>query len=145
MIPRTSEHSIVAVPADGLAQTVHVRSHTLTTDQPARAGGDDAGPTPLELIGAGLASCIALYIHKYCVQQGLDDGKLAVEVKPLWRNDPGRIGRFDVILYIPDVIPAEYHEEIDLVARTCPVHHTLTHGPEITLRRISAEPLARAG
>ncbi len=50
---------------------VAVRNHTIRTDQPQRAGGEDSAPTPLELPGAALAGCVALYVQKSCEAVGL--------------------------------------------------------------------------
>ncbi len=133
MALRTSKHSAVAIPSGGLAFSVSIRDHTVPTDQPTRAGGNDSAPTPLELLSAALASCVALYVHRYCASNSLLTAGLAVEVKPLWKEEPGRIARFDVVLHLPDTIPEKYHAAIEDVARTCPVHNTMTHAPEITV------------
>jgi putative redox protein len=131
---RTSRHSIVATPAGGLRLTTSIREHQVLTDQPQKVGGDDAAPTPLELLGASLAACVALYVKKFCDASGLDADEMGVEVKPFWRDDPGRVGRYDVVVHVPATIPDVYHAEIERVAQTCPVHHTLTHAPEVTTR-----------
>jgi putative redox protein len=112
--------------------SIAVRGHQLLTDQPARLGGTDTACSPLELLGAALSSCVALYVHKYCEAHGLDDTDLAVEVKPFWREDPGRVGRYDVVVHIPESIPVEHHAAIEEAAQNCPVHHTLAHTPELT-------------
>ena len=134
MVPRTSKHSVVATANGGLAFSVAIRDHVISTDQPGRLGGDDTAPTPLELLSASLASCVALYVHKFCEANTLVATGYAVEVKPLWKEEPGRIARFDVIVHLPDTIPATRHAEIEEVARTCPVHSTLEHVPEITVQ-----------
>jgi len=137
-LPKLSRHSIVAIPADGARITAVVREHEVRTDQPARGGGTDSAPTPLELLSASLASCIALYVNRYCVNEGLQSEGLAVEVKPFWRENPGRIGRFEVVLHVPDTIPGDYHADLLEVAEKCPVHHTLLSGPElgVTVQRL---------
>jgi putative redox protein len=137
-----SKHSIVATPEGGTKYSIALRGHQLLTDQPERAGGTDAAPTPLELLGAALAACIALYVEKYCEKHGLVSDELAVEVKPFWRENPGRVARYDVIVHLPETIPSEHHSQIEQAAQSCPVHHTLTHAPEITmqLRADSAAP-----
>lgn len=134
MAPRTSKHSVVATPLGGMAFSVSVRDHLISTDQPTRAGGGDSAPTPLELLSASLASCVALYIHKYCEANALVTSGFAVEVKPLWKEGPDRIARFDVIVHVPDSIPAMHYPAIKDVAGTCPVHNTLTRIPEITVQ-----------
>ena len=40
----------------GLAQTVEMRSHRLTADEPIDVGGADSGPTPYELLVAALGT-----------------------------------------------------------------------------------------
>lgn len=129
-----SRHSIVATPKGGKRFSISLRDHHILTDQPERADGTDTAPTPLELLGASLSGCVALYVHKYCEAQGLAADDLAVEVRPFWRENPGRVARYDIIVHLPETIPAEHHEEIERVAQSCPVHHTLTLAPEITLQ-----------
>lgn len=130
----TSKHSIVAMAAGGLAFDVTVRGHTIATDQTARSGGADAAATPLELMGAALAACVALYARKYCIAQGLDGDGIAVEVKPVWREDPGRVGRYDVTVHLPADFPSEHRDALMAMASDCPVHHTLAHSPEVAFR-----------
>lgn len=138
----TSKHSIVATSVGGLAFDVAVRGHTLATDQTARTGGADAAPTPLELMGAALAACVALYARKYCIAQGIDGDDIAVEVKPVWREDPGRVGRYDVTVHLPAAFPPEHREPLMAMASDCPVHHTLTHTPEVAFRVDELEGVA---
>lgn len=130
---RGSRHSAVALALGGERIAATVRDHEVLTDQPERAGGSDSAPTPLELLSVSLASCIALYVRRYCAQQGLEGADLAVEVKPFWREDPGRIGRFDVTVHLDDGVPEHHRAAMLEVARKCPVHHTLAHAPELTI------------
>jgi putative redox protein len=133
-VPRTSKHSVIATPVGGARFSARIRNHSLQTDQPEKLGGTDTAPTPLELLSVSLASCIALYVHRFCEAESLNADDLAVEVKPFWRENPGRVGRFDAVVHIPETIPAAYHAAIEEVARKCPVHHTLSMTPEITVQ-----------
>ena len=133
MIPRASKNSVVATHAGGEAFEVAVRGHIVRTDQPSNAAGRDSAPTPLELTAASLAACVALYVHRFCSKNGIDARGLAVEVGTLWRTDPGRIARFDVLLHLPASVPEHLGEALMDVAKTCPVHHTLAAGPEINV------------
>jgi putative redox protein len=45
--------------------TIQSRRHTLTADEPTAGGGQDAGPTPSELLAAALASCTAITLRMY--------------------------------------------------------------------------------
>jgi putative redox protein len=133
MIPTpSSRHSVVAHSTGGATISTVVREHTVATDQPAKLGGTDTAPTPLELLSVSLAACIALYVQRYLESRSLDAAEMAVDVKPFWRED--RIGRFDVLLHLPGGLSAEQRAAVEEVARKCPVHHTLAHPPEITFQ-----------
>jgi putative redox protein len=136
VIPRMSKQSVIATSAGGQAFDVSVRGHTVRTDQPIGGGGADTAPTPLEMLNVSLAGCIALYVQRFCDRRGLDARGLSVEVNPIWRAEPGGIGRFDVLLHLPGTIPETNRHEIELVARACPVHHTLLMSPEISVKTV---------
>jgi putative redox protein len=123
--------------AAGLRFTATVRGHTVVMDQPVGLGGGDDAPSPLELLGVSLGGCIALYVHQFCAARGIDDDELRVDVVAETARKPYRIGRFLVQLTLPAALPAEYHAAIERVVRTCPVHNTLLHPPEIALELIS--------
>ena len=40
-----------------LRQTIKIRDHTVEADEPKDHGGEDAAPSPQELLAASLASC----------------------------------------------------------------------------------------
>lgn len=136
--PRTSRHSVVATRLHDQAFAASIRTHRVFTDQITRAGGHDSAPTPLELLSASLASCIALHVTQFCERERLDADELAVEVIPIWRENPGRIARFDVLLHLPDTIPARYREALNEVVRSCPVYQTFAQRPDIVTREIQA-------
>jgi uncharacterized OsmC-like protein len=138
MIPHASKNSVLAKHAGGEAFDIAVRGHTVRTDEPVASGGSDTGPTPIELFSAGLASCVALYVHRACVRKGLDARDLAVEVTPFWDADAGGIGRFDVVLHLPAGIPEDVHPTLEAAAAACPAGRTLASYPEITVRTPSA-------
>ena len=142
--PRIARHSVVATSAGNLAFSASVRSHRIFTDQTVRSGGNDSAPTPIELLTAALASCVALHVLQFCEGKGFDAQDLAVEVKPLWRDNPGRIARFDIVLHIPDTIPGTFRDAIDEVVRGCPVYQTFLHGPTVECRQVTGTPVLGA-
>jgi putative redox protein len=132
--PDTGMQSIAVVTTSGgLRFDAAIRDHTVPTDQPAGVGGDDSAAMPLELLAASLGTCIALYAHQFCAKRGIADEGLRVEV--LWQKAqaPYRIARFDVNVTIPADVPEHYRPALERAVRTCPVHNTLAHPPELNV------------
>ena len=50
---------------DTYATEIEVGGHRLTGDEPARNGGQDAGPAPYDFLLAGLGSCTAITLRMY--------------------------------------------------------------------------------
>jgi uncharacterized OsmC-like protein len=113
----------------GVKFAAQIRQHRLMVDQPQRGGGDDSAPMPLELLGASLGTCVALYVQQFCHARGLKYEGMRVEVDP--QGAQGRIGKFDVRVILPEPLPPQYEQMLDRVARSCPAHNTLVHGAEV--------------
>jgi putative redox protein len=104
--------------------TLRVRDHELTVDERPEAGGGDAGPDPQELLAASLASCTAITMEMYAARKGweIGDVEVAVEYTPAERGCPTR---FELVVRIPEDLPAEQAERLRVIAAKCPVHRTL--------------------
>jgi putative redox protein len=104
--------------------TVQVRDHRLTVDEPLDSGGEDAGPDPQELLAVSLASCTAITMEMYAARKGWEIGNVEVEVQysPAERGCPTK---FDIVLRLPDDLPEEQVERLQVIAAKCPVHRTL--------------------
>ena len=117
----------------GVKFTADIRGHKVIVDQPPQGGGQDAGPTPLELMPTALGSCVALFVQQFLVTRGLDATGLQVQVFTAAESTPHRIGRFEVTVSVPGGVPEQYRAAIVRAAESCTVHHTLTHHPEIAV------------
>ena len=81
-------------------------------------------PDPQELLAASLASCTAITMEMYARRKGWDIGHVEVEVQysPAERGCPTR---FELVLRLPDDLPAEQVERLQVIAAKCPVHRAL--------------------
>lgn len=104
--------------------SVEIRDHELIVDELRDEGGDDAGPSPQELLAASLASCTAITMEMYAKRKGWDIGKIevAVEYSPAERGCPTR---FKLDLRLPAGCTDEQRERLQVIAAKCPVHRTL--------------------
>lgn len=121
-------------------QVVKVRDHQLTADEPTEAGGEDAGPSPQELLAASLASCTAITMEMYAQRKGWDIGGVEVECNysPAERGCPTR---FDLTLRIPSDVPDDVVAKLKVIAAKCPVHRTLD-GEVMFAERVERTALA---
>ncbi len=107
------------------------RNHTLVIDQPAVAGGSDAGPTPLEYYQFALGGCICSIARIIAKQKGINlrgieatvSGDLDTDVL-LGKNQGARSGfqGFTITMEIDADLDLEQKKEFiaDVEAR-CPV------------------------
>jgi putative redox protein len=110
--------------SERLRQRVQIGKHELAVDEPEDLGGDDAGPSPEELLAASLASCTAVTMEMYAERKGWDIGEVAVDVEyePAQRGSPTR---FALTVSLPKELPEEQRERLMQIAAKCPVHRTL--------------------
>ncbi len=108
----------------GLRHAVQVRDHQMTVDEPLDAGGDDSGPDPRELLAVSLASCTAITMEMYAARKGWDIGHVEVDVEytPAERGCPTK---FELIMRLPEDLPADQVEKLRVIAAKCPVHRVL--------------------
>ena len=107
-----------------LKQHVAIREHRLTADEPKTHGGDDAGPSPQELLAASLASCTAITMEMYAARKGwnVDDMTVDVKYEPAQRGSPTR---FEMVVTMPKELPEDQRQRLMQIAAKCPVHRTL--------------------
>ena len=77
----------------GVQFAAQVRSHRVLVDQPLRGGGADAGPSPIELLGVSLGTCVALYVQQFCQSRGLPYDGMRVELQQRRVRGKGRASR----------------------------------------------------
>jgi putative redox protein len=103
---------------------VKVRDHFVTADEPRDSGGDDAGPSPQELLAVSLASCTAITLEMYAERKGWDVGPVEVdcEYSPAERGCPTK---FSLVVRLPDGLEEDQVDRLMVIAAKCPVHRTL--------------------
>lgn len=124
----------------GLRFSAQIGSHRLIVDQPVEAGGTDTGPAPIQLLGAALGTCIALYVQQFLHARGLPYEGMRVEVEQHGASNPSRVGAFAVRVVLPVGLDGPYVEVLERVARSCPAHGTLTHPAQVvvTIERLQS-------
>jgi len=110
--------------SDTFQHEVRIRDHVVCADEPRDVGGDDAAPSPQELLAASLASCTAITVEMYAQRKGWNVGAVEVdcEYSPAERGCPTR---FELVVRLPERLTEEQVERLMVIAAKCPVHRTL--------------------
>jgi uncharacterized OsmC-like protein/pimeloyl-ACP methyl ester carboxylesterase len=103
---------------------------TFLADEPVAVGGLNSGPTPYELLSAGLGACTAMTCRQYADRKAWPLERVVVEV-----------GHTAKTLSEPDVfvrriafegaLDAAQHTRLLEIADRCPVHRTLTESASV--------------
>lgn len=122
---------------DAFTSEVSVRHHSLTADEPASIGGNDFGPSPYELLSAGLGACTAMTLRMYAQRKKWPLKSVTVHLEQYKDHasdcenmeKPGsKIDHFERVLEIEGDLDEEQRKKLLEIADKCPVHRTL-HAP----------------
>lgn len=132
--------------------SVQAGPHRFIADEPASVGGSDTGPTPYDLVSAGLGACTAMTLRMYARHKNIDLGLVSVAVRHSkvhikdcfdctdeQRAGKGRIDRFERVISVDGGVPEGLTEKILEIADKCPVHRTLEHEAKIATRLEQAD------
>jgi putative redox protein len=108
-----------------LRQEVRTGNHVVAVDEPACLGGTDTAPSPYQLLGAALASCVLLTMRMYADRKGWELGDTVVDVCLDRDDDPTSA---TVTLRLSDRLSDEQQDRLRRVAKACPVSKTLSEG-----------------
>jgi putative redox protein len=124
---------VVARRRNGYAHDLDIDGgdHRLVTDEPAEAGGEDAGPSPTRLVAAGLAGCVAITMEMYAERKGWDLGEVEVTVDVEYEHYTPR--SFSTSIHLPAELSEEQREALLRVAGRCPVHRVLAHQTDVDI------------
>lgn len=133
--PRTAAQSgvvTVAETAEGDFQVeVSAGGVSFLADEPPEVGGLGAGPTPYDLLGAGLGACTAMTVRLYARHKDLPLGRITVEVGHTRRADADPPDLFVRRLLLEGDLSDEQRRKLVEIAEKCPVHRTLRTGANI--------------
>jgi putative redox protein len=111
-----------------LGQAITIRDFQLIADEPLTAGGNDAGPMPLEWVLAGLGACKSITVQMYAQRKGWVLQQVSIDLSYQNLGDRHRI---DVQMSLEGDLDYEQRQRLRQIADRCPVHRLLTGNVEI--------------
>jgi putative redox protein len=146
-----AEGSAVTVTETGAGtytQEITIGHHRLVCDEP-RPVGDDAGPTPYDLVLAGLGACTSMTLRMYADHKGwpLEQVRVTLRHSRIHARDcatcettRGWINHIDCNVELTGDLDEDQRQRLLHMAERCPVHQTLTSEVDIATSIESSGP-----
>jgi putative redox protein len=121
-------------------QEIAARRHRLVADEP-KPIGDDAGPTPYDLLLAALGSCTSMTLRMYADRKGwpLVRVRVALRHSRIHARDcadcetsVGFVDQIDRDIELTGDLDDTQRQRLVYMADRCPVHQTLTSEVHVT-------------
>lgn len=133
---------IVTVESAGgkFTQRIAAGPHSFLADEPQSFGGDDLGPSPYDLLLAGLGACTSMTMKMYADRKGISLDGVKIELEhsrdhvadcTTCNNDENRIDVIDRSIQLFGDLSDEQRLKLIEIADKCPVHRTLENRIDI--------------
>jgi len=134
--PLKTEHQVVAsLDGDnGFTTQMKVGNHFMTADEPTSYGGNDFGPSPYELVSAGLSACTVMTVQMYVKRKGWPLENIEVHTSyekthaidcENCESEGTKIDTFYRDIKLTGDLDEKQKARIMQIADKCPVHKTL--------------------
>jgi putative redox protein len=142
-----TNHDVVASldGENGFTTQMKLGDHYMTADEPENFGGNNFGPTPYQLVSAGLSACTVMTIQMYARRKGWKirnievhtsyDKEHAVDCEAC-DVDSAKIDTFHRAISIDSDLEDKQIARILQIADKCPVHKTLHSETQVVTRLI---------
>src|SRR5882672_2799558 len=124
---------VVVSSETGLAQEIVSGKHHWRADEPAPFG-TDTGPSPYELLLAGLGACTSMTLRLYAQRKGMDLRRITVRLQHFrthakdcsdCETKEGYIDRVDREIELSGNLDEAQKQRLREIAAQCPVHRSL--------------------
>ena len=119
---------------DDFTTYMKVGNHTMVADEPVDFGGKDYGPSPYELVSAGLSACTAMTLQMYAKRKGWMINNVEVHTSydkshaedcANCETDSAKIDTFHREIKLSGDLDDKQKAKLLQIADKCPVHKTL--------------------
>ena len=131
---RSDKEVVARLGEHGYTTEIMVRKHHLVADEPESVGGNDFGPSPYELVTAGLGACTVMTLHMYArrkkwplkeVVVHLDHFKDYLKDQANLEDAKSKIDHFTRTIELEGDLDETQRQRLLEIANKCPVHRTM--------------------
>ncbi|MDX1495888.1 MAG: OsmC family protein, partial [Longimicrobiales bacterium] len=138
---RDADRAVTRTGSGTFHTDIAIRDHYLVADEPESVGGEDAGPTPYDLLVAGLGACTSMTLQMYAGRKEwpLEEARVRLKHRKVHAQDcqdceEDGDRRLDVVEREVELIGElddEQRARLMEIADRCPVHRTLNAGVRV--------------
>ena len=116
---------------------IEVGGQSFLGDEPVSAGGTGLGPSPHDLLSAGLAECTALTVRLYADRKAWPLESVEVEVRHELQPEATPRDLFHRSVRLIGPLDDDQRTRLLEIAERCPVHRTLVTGSRIETNELA--------
>jgi uncharacterized OsmC-like protein len=122
-------------------QRIVAGGHELLADEPGEIGGADTGPTPYDLLLAGLGACTSMTVRMYADRKGWPLRQVSVRLRhqrihakdcAVCETEIGFLDHIEREVRLDGDLTSEQRARLIAIAERCPVHRSLNSEVIIT-------------
>lgn len=114
----------------GVAVEATFRGHTVRTDQPKSAGGDDSAMPPFDLFLSSIATCMGFYALRFCQERQIPTEGLGLSVTTVKDHEKKRVATVNIEVRAPQGFPEKYRQALIRAVDQCAVKRHIVEPPE---------------
>jgi len=139
--PKSSSQVVAQIDEEAFVTRISANDFGFIADEPKDMGGQDLGPSPYDLVAAGLAACTAMTMQLYARHKDfpLEGAKVEVNYDHDHASDAkdcvtgeAKKGLFQRKISLEGPLDEKQKERILSIASKCPVHKSLEKGTNIS-------------
>ena len=137
---------VASIGAEGYRTEIAASGHALVADEPIAVGGTNLGPTPYDLLNAGLGACTVMTLRMYADRKGwpLEGVTARLQHEKIHASDcqecessaSGKIDRIEREIELAGPLDDAQRKRLMEIADKCPVHRTLEGDIHIVTREV---------
>ncbi|MEI7596190.1 MAG: OsmC family protein [Bacteroidota bacterium] len=117
----------------GKVITAHINGHSVRTDQPVNAGGENSAVSPFELFLASIGTCAGIFIKGFCDNRQISTDGIKIIQSAQYNKETGLPTDIKLDIQLPADFPEKYKAAVINAAELCKVKKTIANPPKFEI------------